>query len=340
MNICKHPGPLAILTLFTWLPLLFAQDNGAEKSPALGGDVTINNPLATKLPTDVILVKGAVSSSSDPGTPVPEAGMIQENHYVNKYFGISYPLPPGFSQKYSGPPPSESGYYVLTQLEPKKEFQAAAAGNVLVSAQDLFFGLVPADDPLALINFRRSRLGPDFKIERQPSEIKLGSRSFIRFDYMSPVAGLHWYTLATQIRCHAIEFQFTSRDSQLLESMIRQLANIAPAQEAGSGTSSEPVCLKNYATGANVLHRVDPVFTDRKFNPIPVRIIIDRYGRVKHIHVISGFPDQIRAINEALMKWEFRPYRLKGEPVEVETGIMFGSQMRKQPTANSASLAD
>lgn len=336
----KSLAIIASLAIFS-SAAIFAQSSEAEKPTALSGDVTVDNPLAAKVPTDVILVKGAVPFSSDPAMPVPEGGSVQENHYVNKYFGISYSLPPGFFQKYLGPPPSDSGYYVLTQLEPKKEFQAAAAGSVLVSAQDLFFGLVPAENPLALVDFRRDKLGPDFKIERQPTQVTLGKHSFIRFDYMSPVAHLHWYTLTTEVRCHAVQFQFTSRDPELLESMIRQMARMGRPQASESGSPGEPVCLKNYATRENVLHRVDPVFTDRKFNPIPVRVIIDRYGKVKHVHVISGFPDQNKVIEDALTQWEFRPYRVNGEPVEVETGIMFGSKtMQRKTGPNSASLAD
>ncbi|MGE5321638.1 MAG: energy transducer TonB [Actinomycetota bacterium] len=303
-----------------------------------GGDFAVPNPAAKKIPTDVILVKGAVPSSSDSAVPAPEGGAITERLYTNQYFGIKYPLPPGFIEKYSGPPPSDGGYYVLAELEPKPKFQSAAPGSVLVSAQDLFFGLVPADSVLSLVDFRRDKLGPYFKIERQPTEVKLGDHSFIRFDYMSPVAGLHWYTLSTELRCHAVQFQFTSRDPQLAEIMVQQLAHAT----LGDTSAPAPVCIKNYASGDNVLQKVNPVFTDRKFNRIPVRIIIDKYGKVKYVHVISAFPDQTRAITDALLRWEFRPYRINGKAVEVETGILFGSQPMRPGTAaaRSAQVAD
>src|SRR5271154_1261534 len=46
-----------------------------------------------KVPSGVILVKGAWSSASDSVTPLPEGGVITNNVYVNEYFGLSYPLP-------------------------------------------------------------------------------------------------------------------------------------------------------------------------------------------------------------------------------------------------------
>jgi hypothetical protein len=84
------------------------------------------------------------------------------------------------------------------------------------------------------------------------------------------------------------------------------------------------VCLKDYASGDNVIARVAPVFTEHRFNSVPVRIIIDKEGKVKHIHFLSAFPDQAKAITEALGQWRFKRYLRDGKPAEVETGIMFG----------------
>lgn len=50
-----------------------------------------------------------------------------------------------------------------------------------------------------------------------------------------------------------------------------------------------------------------------------MRLIIDRKGRVKHIHLLSAFPDQSQAIMAALRTWRFKP---AGE--EIETGIVLG----------------
>jgi hypothetical protein len=84
------------------------------------------------------------------------------------------------------------------------------------------------------------------------------------------------------------------------------------------------VCIKDYARDENVIARAEPVFNEHRVNPVPVRVIIDREGKVKHIHFLSAFPDQARAIADALGQWKFRRYLLDGQPVEVETGIMFG----------------
>src|SRR5690242_17263 len=65
------------------------QDNTPPQPPAQGGDFAPINPDAKKLPTDVILVKGAVPSATDSSTPVPESGAMNERAYVSQYFGFS-----------------------------------------------------------------------------------------------------------------------------------------------------------------------------------------------------------------------------------------------------------
>src|SRR5947209_179623 len=112
----------------------------AENPPAPqnGGDFS-NNPNAQKVPEGVILVKGAVASATDSETPLPENGSLVDNVYSNRYFHLSYPVSSGWYEKFQGPPPSDSGYYVLAQLRPTTAFKGPIKGTVLVTAQDMFF---------------------------------------------------------------------------------------------------------------------------------------------------------------------------------------------------------
>jgi len=320
----------------------------AQAVPQDGGDFS-HNPQPKKLPTDVILVKGAWASASDSSTPVPEGGNVVANDsgnvYRNPYFGLAFPLASGWTQKYAGPPPSDSGYYVLAQFapatpaDPNKE---SRRGNILIAAQDLFFTTTPAGTALELVQFRRARLGADYRVERDPMPVNIAGHSFIRFDYTSPVAGLHWYVLATQSRCHLVQFVFTSRDTELIEGLIRGMDKLKLPAEAspldGTGGNDEPVCITGYARPENVLERIEPVFAEHRFNPVPVRIVIDKDGRVKHIHFLSAFPEQSKAITDALMQWRFKPCVRGGGPVEVETGIMFGRAPQLATPAATAAV--
>jgi len=273
-----------------------------------------------KVPAGTLLVKGAWSSASDATTPVPEAGGVTREAYVNDYFGIKYPLSADWVEKYQGPPPSDSGYYVLAQIMPADNYHGPSRGNLLIAAHDLFFTPLAADNALQLVNETRDHLGADFKVEQPPSWVRIHDRSFVRFGYGAPVTGLHWYVLATDIRCHVVQFIYTSRDPALIRQLVADFERASFAMQG----ADVAVCVNDYARAENVLEKVEPVLYEHRFSPIPVRVIIDKEGKVKHIHLLSAFPSQTKSITDALQQWRFKPYLSNGHPVEVETGIMFG----------------
>jgi len=306
----------------------WSQDVRTQNAPKNGCEGCATVKPTTKVPAGVILVKSASSSASDSVTPVPETGELTDHTFANPYFGLAYRLPPDWTKNYDGPPPSDSGRYVLLQLSPADTFKGSVRGSILITAQDMFFTPLPAANALELIKYSEKHLQADYKVEVAPREIKIAGRSFAVFEYWSPVAGLHWYDLAIQIRCHTLEVVLASRDQKLLESLILDMDKMRlPAEASPTGTTgggNVPVCIKDYVNDGNVIARVDPIFTEHRFNPVPVRIIIDTEGRVKHVHFLSAFPDQAKAVTDALGRWRFKPYLRDARPVEVETGVMFG----------------
>lgn len=307
--------------------------------PQQGGDFSVNMD-GPKVPEGVILVKGAWASASDSQTPVPEDAAIVDSVFNDRYFGMSFALPSGWIQKYTGPPPSDSGRYVLAQLRPGDDFKGTVKGTVLIMAQDLFFSFVPAENAVAMVKANASSLQPDiYKVEKPPAEITFANRSFVRMDYMSPAAELHWYTFSTEIRCHTVQFIMTSRDTALLDKLIQSFNKMKLPENAGATTGTgggdAPVCVKDYASGPNVLTRVEPVLPPGRFNSIPVRIIVGSNGKVKHVHLLSAFPEQAKVITDALLQWEFKPYVVNGQPVEVETGLMLGRAAMRRPSTTT-----
>lgn len=213
---------------------------------------------------------------------------------------------------------------MLAQIRPAEASKGSSRGSILISAEDMFFSPMPEKNTLQLINYMNNHLPAYYKQEEAPMQTKMAGRLFTFFAYGAPVAQLHWYVMATQIRCHVVEILRTSRDTKLLGNLVLDLnkmklpAGAGPADGMGGGPF--PVCMKDYARDANLITRVDPVFTEHRVNPVPVRIIIDTKGRVKHIHFLSALPDQARAVTDALRQWKFKPYLEGGRPVEVERG--------------------
>ena len=324
------------------MPLLvWGQSARLQQAPENGGDFSSNTQPLTKVPEGVILMKGAWSSASDSVTPLPEGGRVTDKVFADPYFGIRYALPSGWTQKFEGPPPSDSGRYVLAQIRPEDGYKGTTRGSILITAQDMFFTPLPASNALQLASYRTRNLWADYKLEEPLTPTKIAGRPFTFYAYWSPVAQLHWYVATTQIRCHAVEFIVSSRDTKLLESLLLSMDKMTLPAEAGPNTGlgggAAPVCIKDYTSNKTLTARVDPIFTEHRFNPVPVRIIIDKNGKVKHTHFLSAFPDQAKAVTDALTQWKFKPYMRDGQPVEVETGILFGRP--PQPTTQAASDA-
>lgn len=313
--------------------------------PNSGGDFSnVTKPDPDKVvPNDTIIVKGAWYSASDATTPIPEGAAVTNNVFTNPYFGITWPLPANWSQKYTGPPPSDTGSYVLGQFTPSGAGQGVfgqsqLSGHMEIFAQDMFFTPLPAKNALQMVNFSKNHLSDIYSLEIKPTQTKIAGQTFVFYAYWSPVAKLHWYVVATEIRCHTLQFSMTSSDTKLLEKLILDMNKMKLPAEAsptdGTGGGDVPVCIKDYAND-NVIERVEPVFQTRRLNAIPVRIIIDKDGKIKHVHILSAFPEQEKAIYDALKQWKFRPYERDGKRLEVETGIMFGRPLLPPATASS-----
>ncbi|HEX9982224.1 MAG TPA: energy transducer TonB [Thermoanaerobaculia bacterium] len=268
----------------------------------------------TVVPKGVILVPGAVASASDTSTAVPEAGRIGDGRYRNAYFGLTYPIPAGWTEQPAGPPPSDAGGYVLTQFAAMDGERVRA--HVLVTAQDLFFAPFAADGAKELAGLARRMVPERYAIDKSPAEVTIAGRTFYRLAYSAPRSGLHWRILTTDTRCHALTFTFTGTETAILDDAEKGLANVALGADA-------PACVNDYARD-HTLVRTTPDFVQR-YNTIPVRVIIDTEGKIRHAHLLSAFPEQSKAILTALQEWRFKPYLRDGKPVEVETGIIFGS---------------
>ena len=99
----------------------------------------------TVVPKGVILVKGATPGSSDSVTPLPEEGKVAAGRYSNAYFGLSYPIPAGWTEQPAGPPPSERRQLrpdAIRLLGPRTADESKH--TYWSSAQDLFFSANPA----------------------------------------------------------------------------------------------------------------------------------------------------------------------------------------------------
>ena len=248
----------------------------------------------------------------------PEDTKIRNGVFTSPYFGLSYPLPQGWTEGLAGPDPSYSGYYVLRTFVPAGKLSA----RMLIAAQDMFFAAKSYDDLAAAANDIRQAMSEieGMTIEREPSAVKIADRLLQRLDFSG--VGLHRAMFVAEVRCHMVTFNLTARDPEQLASLAQSLDKLSFASGRDAAAST-PVCIKDYATGDNLVERVEPESVGSTAMPIPVRIIIGTEGTVKHVHAIRATAMQRRSIDEALRQWKFRPHEIDGRAVEVETGLEF-----------------
>jgi len=322
-----------IVALLFWLACL--QAHAAAQKTLPGDDL-----LRPIVPPSAPLAPGP--SISGDNMSVPEAGLLAGGTYRSDYFGFSYSLPRGWEQTFAGPPPSNTGHYVLAEFVGMDPQTGSSEGSILITASDQFFASRELDSPGHMIDVMRARLAPVYQLEAPPAEVQLGNRTFVRLEYQSRAAQLHWRVLAAEVRCHIVEFIFTSRDTRLLDDLVQSMNGMRkPTTTSTLNQGDVPVCIQDYAASPHLIRKVNPAFAGPKFTNIPTRIIIGKNGMVKQVHVISAFPGQAESVEAALAQWEFKPYVEDGRPREVETGVMFSfpprqgeSQVRVKANSN------
>ncbi len=272
----------------------------------------------------IVLLAGVAKGDVAAKYAKPEDGAVKNGVFEDDYFGLRYPLPAGWVEDLKGPEASASGYYSLAALKPEGELVA----TMQISAQDNFFAPEPVKDVTGFLNAMKKGLDTSLSAPNAVAHVKLGGLDFARLDYSG--AGLSHIVFAAEIRCHTLIFSITASREAAAEMLVESLRKLSFAQDRNAslsnGTAARrgwPLCIPESAYRDHVAHKVDPVMTGPRYGSVPVRLIIGADGKLEHIHSIAGFPEQVKSVTDALGEWEFKPYIANGQPVDVETGLLF-----------------
>lgn len=129
----------------------------------------------------------------------------------------------------------------------------------------------------------------------------------------------HAEKVATNIR---FDFAFKDKVTDV------KIAPSAASSADGNDGSQSPKRVRVSAgvTQGLVLHKVAPVYPPdakraRIQGTVVLAAIIGKDGRIKDLHVLSGPAALTDAAVGAVEQWQYRPYLLMGEPVEVDTTV-------------------
>ena len=112
-----------------------------------------------------------------------------------------------------------------------------------------------------------------------------------------------------------------TRHLETLTQVDEGLFRPAPASSGPLGgriTLSSDVLMDRH-----LLHREDPLFAHHTPGKVTVRFVIGKDGRVLEAEALDGQEEMRKASLDAIRKFQFRPYLILGEPVEVESRTVF-----------------
>lgn len=115
----------------------------------------------------------------------------------------------------------------------------------------------------------------------------------------------------------------TSTGHNVAELLARTDANVVRPPVV----PTHPVAVSTGVMQGFLLKRVQPAYpalaqAARIGGTVVLSATITREGAIENLQVISGHPMLVGAAVDAVRHWRYRPYRLNGQPVEVETQIV------------------
>ncbi len=113
--------------------------------------------------------------------------------------------------------------------------------------------------------------------------------------------------------------------SGALNGLAASIGTSAPPPLVRMAPAKKPVISSGVMAG-NKLSGTDPHYpaiarAARMQGTVVLAATISTSGTIENLHVISGPPMLAAAAETAVRTWRYRPYRLNGEPVEVETTV-------------------
>ena len=96
------------------------------------------------------------------------------------------------------------------------------------------------------------------------------------------------------------------------------------AQQTDTSVASTPLHVSEKEMRHFAVKKVHPVYSQlmlqtRIQGKVVLRVIVDKAGVPIKVGVVSGHPVLLPASIDAAKQWRYKPYLVKGNPVEVET---------------------
>ncbi|MGA3125612.1 MAG: energy transducer TonB [Candidatus Korobacteraceae bacterium] len=127
-------------------------------------------------------------------------------------------------------------------------------------------------------------------------------------------------------------FKLPDADAGAAQNKIYALEALPQKLEPEADVSKRVTISQGVIAGL-LIRKIQPVYPlEARQNQIQGRVVlravIGKDGRIKNLTPISGPKELFQTSIGAVQQWQYRPYLLKGEPVEVDTQITVNFELR------------
>jgi TonB family protein len=284
--------------------------------------------------------------ASPPPPPPPPLGTFREQAYSNDFFGIYYPLSrdwvreTGLMRAKVASEGMNSGTYVLLAALhiPQDATPLRADSSFTVLAVNR-----PGDQDCKqhlelLVNSLQSQ--KDGKPQGGVSQFTKSGHDFYRADFEFRQGIEHRSFVCLSNKDYFLQWNIIGWPKQAIETAVATLDSMtlapptttsAPQQVGKQDAPTNTHLASGVATGL-LIKRVTPVYPpEAKYahiqGSVVLQAVINKSGDIVDLEAISGPNELVVSAVNAVRKWKYRPYRLNGDPVTVQTQIVVNYEL-------------
>lgn len=294
--------------------------------------------------------------ATEPSIVEPDTGGISHGIYTNDFFGFSYPLPDGWYANTELRETARLPEGSLLLLVADQHTGRLLRNRLLVIADDesryLRYHRAPnvSDYVAKMVHAQIDKEGK--ALAQNAVAVEMSGKHFFRADYKEPsdIAILYKAFVCMDTKGYFLSWTFVADSQERLDLLVNSLDHISfrqdqqPRHTVPNASMAPPppstlkrplrVRVSQQVSDSLLLKKIQPVYPDdaRKKHIeglVVMRGLISPSGDIKGLTLISGHPSLASAAMEAVRQWQYKPYELLGQPVEVETQITVLFQLPK-----------
>lgn len=272
-------------------------------------------------------------------------GTFRDNAYFNEYFNLFYPLSRDWVRetelmrgKLAGEGNGQRAAVLLAAVHIPQDTDPLKADSSFTVLAVNRSGPPPQDCQQylgALANDVESR--KEGKQKGDPSQFTIGGHDFYRRDFEYRRGVDHRTFLCTSNKDYLLQWNIVGWSKHAVETAVSTLQSmtasaspsppVRPPPTQGDQQIPTLVRVSQGVTAGLLVKKVAPIYPmdvrhEHIQGTVRMRAVINKTGDVVDLEVIAGPMELVVSAVNAVRKWKYRPFLLKGEPVEVQTEIV------------------